>query len=505
MPKSKITHPFYPIIYVRGYVMTQNEIDATVSTPYMGFNLGATKVRQDWQGKVIRHIFESPLVRLMKDYKYRDIYAEGKEMQGSIPAESIIIHRYYEQGDSDLGTGKAPSINEAAEELDKLILKVRNQVCGHDKEAKEAFKVYLVAHSMGGLVCRCFLQNPSVGTQESKELVDKVFTYATPHNGIEMAGINVPLFLGIWDMNNFNRRKMVEYLGLPSDSERVDTLNKKFDTKRFFCLVGTNHRDYQVAAGMSRRLAGEMSDGLVRIENATVYSAPRAFVYRSHSGPFGIVNSEEGYQNLVLFLFGNFKMLGTLYMEKPPLPPSVKRVVKRKKQKEPKKGKVRASYYIEATVAPRGAMTCKLSERRQETFSAVFRDYDELVKLDSPRFPVLFSVFLDTRHNPKGSRSLVFSVDLAVSATGYEIDGFLFDKHIPGEYLFRNTLTIRATSSDTGWDIRYSFMDDNWGESTRDVVKQDDKGLYIPLTSPKGFKGKLRLEAETWNRKRDNS
>ena len=97
MPKPKITHPFYPIIYVRGYAMTQAEIDATVSTPYMGFNLGATKIRQDWQGKVIRHIFESPLVRLMKDYQYRDIYAEGKEMQGVIPARSIIIHRYYEQ------------------------------------------------------------------------------------------------------------------------------------------------------------------------------------------------------------------------------------------------------------------------------------------------------------------------------------------------------------------------------------------------------------------------
>lgn len=33
----------YPIIYVRGYAMTQSEIEATVATPYMGFNLGATK------------------------------------------------------------------------------------------------------------------------------------------------------------------------------------------------------------------------------------------------------------------------------------------------------------------------------------------------------------------------------------------------------------------------------------------------------------------------------
>jgi hypothetical protein len=124
MPKPKIKHPFYPIIYVRGYAMTKAEIEATVSTPYMGFNLGATKVRQDWRRKVIRHIFESPLVRLMKKYDYRDIYAEGKEMQGSIPAKSIIIHRYYEQADTDLGTGHVPSVIEAAEELHDLIIKV---------------------------------------------------------------------------------------------------------------------------------------------------------------------------------------------------------------------------------------------------------------------------------------------------------------------------------------------------------------------------------------------
>ncbi|MDH3328052.1 MAG: hypothetical protein OEM01_02345 [Desulfobulbaceae bacterium] len=67
------------------------------------------------------------------------------------------------------------------------------------------------------------------------------------------------------------------------------------------------------------------------------------------------------------------------------------------------------------------------------------------------------------------------------------------------EYLFRNTVNIRATQSDTGWDIRYSFMEDNWGESAREEIKQDDKGFYIPLTSPKGFKGKLRLKAESWN------
>ncbi len=38
------------------------------------------------------------------------------------------------------------------------------------------------------------------------------------------------------------------------------------------------------------------------------YSHTRpAFVHRAHSGPFGLVNSEEGYQNLVRFLFGDIR------------------------------------------------------------------------------------------------------------------------------------------------------------------------------------------------------
>lgn len=37
--------PCFPIIHVRGYAMTPNEIAATVAMPCMGFNLGATNAR----------------------------------------------------------------------------------------------------------------------------------------------------------------------------------------------------------------------------------------------------------------------------------------------------------------------------------------------------------------------------------------------------------------------------------------------------------------------------
>jgi hypothetical protein len=488
-----VTPPYHPIIYVRGYAMTAGEVAATVATPYMGFNLGSTKVRQNWQGGVVRHVFESPLVRLMKDYDYRDIYMDGVEQPGTLPARSVVIYRYYEEGDPDLGSGKVPSIEDAAAGLRDLVLKVRDQVCGDDADARKAFRVYLVGHSMGGLVCRSFLQK--IATAAERKMIDKVFTYASPHNGIEMAGINVPGFFGIWDLSNFNRKRMAGYFGLQGSPKRVDTLDGTFDPERFFCLIGTNHKDYDAGGGFSRRLAGEMSDGLVKIENAAVSGAPRAFVYRSHSGPYGIVNSEEGYQNLVRFLFGDTRIDGLVEVEALPLPPSV--------QKAKDEGKkIKASYYFESTVSPRGSFTFKLTERRVETFSAVLRGFDEMMQPrggDAPRWPVLFSTFLDRKKITVG-QTIVFSVDLAVSTTGYEIDGFLFlDRHVPGEYLFRNTVTVRATPRDDGWSIRYNMTDDRWSEQTGTAAKEDDDGWYIPLTSAKGFEGKLRLAPRAWN------
>ena len=68
---------FHPIIYVRGYAMTQNEIEDTVADPYMGFNIGSCKVRQLWDGTVKKYFFESPLVRLLKQYGYDDVYEDG--------------------------------------------------------------------------------------------------------------------------------------------------------------------------------------------------------------------------------------------------------------------------------------------------------------------------------------------------------------------------------------------------------------------------------------------
>jgi hypothetical protein len=508
---SKIQRPFFPIIYVRGYAMTQDEIVQTTSTPFMGFEAGSTKIRQSQDGSIVKFVFESPLIRLMKDYGYLDNYAAGTERRDTLPARTIAIHRYYDPADPAFGNGKTPSIVDAAAALGRKIVELRDRICGASETAKKDFRVYLVAHSMGGLICRCLLQNQDVASAEVRAMVDRVFTYATPHNGIEMGGINVPNFLSMNDMNNFNRANMAKYLKVPKD--KVNSLaGSNFPEERFFCLVGTNSRDYAVAHGLSSFAVGPMSDGLVRIENAYVERSPRAFVNRSHSGHFGIVNSEEGYQNLVRFQFGDNCATGRMDIKALPFPPEIENARKRGKG-------IRSSYYIEATVAPRGAYTYDLTSRTQAHASAVRREYSELFDKDGnlgkdARSPILFSVFLDTSRIEVG-KDVAFSIDVAVSNAGYEVDGALFLKsHIPGEYLFRNTLVLFARRDAAGeWQLRYVWSDDEWATATKSksdaeltqlggraigIEQESPSRFAIPLESSKGFRAELCISMSTW-------
>jgi triacylglycerol esterase/lipase EstA (alpha/beta hydrolase family) len=166
-------HPFHPIIYVRGFAATQGEIEETVADPYMGFNIGSTKARVAWTGDVRRFYFESPLVRLMSDHDYEDVFVDGDDLVAAdraehpIPYRCIVIYRYYDEASRDFGDDKVtPPIEHFARGLDKLVLRLRDKVCANqdNKIAPADFKVHLVAHSMGGLVCRAFLQNSKLGS-----------------------------------------------------------------------------------------------------------------------------------------------------------------------------------------------------------------------------------------------------------------------------------------------------------------------------------------------------
>jgi hypothetical protein len=535
----------HPIIYVRGYAMTQSEIEDTVADPYMGFNIGSCKVRQLWNGQIKKYFFESPLVRLLKQYGYDDVYEEGSDRVAEAPPvpepgvsrtpvayRSIVIYRYYEPSSEDLGTKQKPDMKRFATGLGQLILDLRNRIYPDGantvitaeekmlgKLPYDQFRVYLVAHSMGGLVCRAFLQNSAFGDDKARKLVDKVFTYATPHNGIEVGVLgNVPSWFSLYGMNTFNRDEIARLLGLSKqqrDGDNVDIVTN-FDADRIFNLVGTNPGDYKAAAGLSSFAVGEASDGLVRIKNATTrgregkefVQSPQAFVNRSHSGYFGIVNSEEGYQNLVRFLFGDVRADGFLEIDELSLPPAV--------QKEYDAGKkVRASYLFEISVSIRGKQW-QLHRRTMAENSAIFRKFDELfTKWDSKKkvwmpdrsaSPMLFNVFLDMGQSQTG-KTLAFAADLCVRVPDYEVDGVLFFKnHFEGGYLFRDMVIIEATppAKEKGaWKIEYRFasQQDQVGDAT--IVASDGQVLtfVIPVEQPTapGIKARLRIETRFWN------
>jgi len=521
----KIQPPFYPIIYIRGYAATMSEIEETVATPYMGFNSGSTKIRQDYEGDIVRFIFESPLIRLMKDEKYEDTYLDGELVPEDkrAPAKSIWIFRYYEPVSEDLGEGERRDIPNFAADLRNFIINtVRPRVCGNDEELINNFKVYLVAHSMGGLIARCYLQNicpngieenESDYTNEDLELpgdplVDKVFTYGTPHNGIDFKGINVPDLgtLDRWHVRNFNRDVIREYLDLPEDTDHVNSLDGHFPPNRFFSFVGTNYRDYKAFFGLSRKATGEMSDGLVMIKNATVQNSPRAFAHRSHSGHYGLVNSEEGYQNLRRFLFGQTQVDAFLEVDELTLPRKVQEAKDEHK-------KIRASYYIETTAQVRNA-TYFLHERKVNQASAIHAKYDDMIKEGKQVY--LFSGYLTkaARSKKVKDRALAFAIWLGIQVPLYEIDNkFWFDGYYEGGYIFNDTLFFHVYPEKR--KVAYGLASKQGPGNTKSTrssdleLREDGKNvrLRVPIGFTEGiqhpprpgFRGTLILEVQPWN------
>ncbi|MGI5350656.1 esterase/lipase family protein [Streptomyces sp. CA-250714] len=331
-----------PIIYVRGYAGPTAGIDAAVDDPFYGFNHGATHVRVGGDGDPHFYQFEGPLLRLMGDEDYR-LLVQGDQHRylldaadAELPQASLWVYRFYDQAATTFlppphenlfervfskihqrVTADGFNIETAAAGLYDLIALVRQKT--------GAPKVHLVAHSMGGLVVRCMMQKICFQPEDdgrsrvpAKDLVAKFFTYGTPHGGIDFqldALDWAQQAFGPAGSDIFAPEKMYGYLEpgaafgdeppRGSDFDPQAMPEEAFPPKDVFCLVGTNPKDY----GLARLTVGPKSDGLVRIDHAYVRRAHRAYVYRSHSGPYGEVNSEEGYQNLRRFLFGRWQVL----------------------------------------------------------------------------------------------------------------------------------------------------------------------------------------------------
>jgi hypothetical protein len=313
----------YPIIYVRGFAGGTSGIDTATDDPFYGFNDGATHVRVNGDGNPQFYQFEGPLVRLMEDEDYR-VPVHGNQHAylnqsagGSQPRTSVWIYRFYDPDADTFGAAAVPyDLPAAARNLLAFVQLVLAKTDFTDPDGNPGDKkVWLVAHSMGGLICRSMIQKmcPDNGIAPG-DLVDRLFTYATPHNGIDFGifGLNIGVpQIAPFDAQIFNRKVMYQYLtpaaGLRQAPDMPDGWDAHvitgLDPSRVFCLIGTNAADY----GAVSKAVGPKSDGLVQIDNAYVRGANRTFVHRSHSGRYGEVNSEEGYQNLRRFLFGTRK------------------------------------------------------------------------------------------------------------------------------------------------------------------------------------------------------
>jgi hypothetical protein len=331
-----------------------------------------------------------------------------------------------------------------------------------------------------------------------------------------------------------------------------------------FCLVGTAASDYPAAGGFSRRLVGQLSDGLVEIDNAVVHGPPpnqsqapgdtvlaaRAYVRRAHSGPYGMVNSEEGFGNLSRFLFGDLRVDGDLLVRRIELPPQLEEI-RREAQRNNGDAGIRASYSFESALRVRGERWV-MTERLARDGSAIFRRYDELfpdkrlgpelgeapqMKLERERHRrvELFSIFLDTRlRTLDGDPDIVegkelrgtlgFALRLRVAVPDYEVEGSFWRRnHYEGSSLFDQDLVFLAFEDAAipgGWGLA-------WGPNAADASNRrlkiiadtidaepvgvdgggfrrdlpDAVEFWIPAveSGPPAFGAWLRLTARKWN------
>ena len=328
----------WPIVYILGYAGSTAGINAQVDDPFYGFNHGSTHIRVAGDGAPAFYQFEGPLVRLIGDEKYL-VYVRGNQEQLlddptiKLDPASLWIYRFYDQAAT---TFQAQPHQNLAE---RLLTFGRQKVTSDGFNIEDAAvglydfvqkilartgapKVYLVAHSMGGLIARCMIQKKcrQDGRVAARDIVARFFTYGTPHGGIRSAGGVAQWIEATFSpagSNIFAPELMQGYLDPGKnfgevcdpgwDPQVMD--DAVFPLNDIFCLIGTDPADYGLGP---RTVMGPQTDGLVHIANAYVRGSQRAYVHKSHSGSYGEVNSEEGYQNLRRFLFGRWAVEAAL-------------------------------------------------------------------------------------------------------------------------------------------------------------------------------------------------
>jgi hypothetical protein len=508
---------YCPIIYVRGYAGLQGEVEQAVDDPFCGFNTGSTHVRQDDAGDPEFYVFESPLIRLISDHGYAEMFNGFRQELTDYckdPLKTIWIHRYYDQTSRSFAAAATrASIPEAATELKKLIDSAREQIaawCERQNKPKidPPAKFWLIAHSMGGLICRSLMQKiyPDAGL-DPKDYIDKLFTFGTPHGGIHFAfpggGLAEKLrdLVGAFGSDVFGVGQMYQYL-TPAAKVKAN-LDPQFDPtvippevfppQRIFCVVGTDSRDFDVAAGASRTAVGPQSDGLVQIEQASVTGSNRAYVHRSHSGRYGLVNSEEGYQNLQRFLFGDVKVravLCNLKLNYGTLDASLER-----------------TYFVETRVAVRN-VPVSMHERSLDHLCALAFNRDQFENQMKKGGVPLFTTFLISGNALGGTMRYMLRV--AVHQQDFKQGFASLIRHIDRLPLWSDYLVVEISmkqgGGQAGYKVSANWVSEGQNAPLREVGperKDDGQTIYaIPVLASAqqvlGPDAAIRLETSTW-------
>lgn len=500
----KIEPPHYPIVYVRGYAMTENEREETFHDTYYGFAATSVEKRQAPPPDYLRvDMFEGQLIRFMKmgQFAYFDATNRGLEDCEDNPSRSLWVCRFY---DEDVLKENLRDIEEHAKDLRKIVcetIPARLKACGVDLgPALRDYKVTLVAHSMGGLVCRTLIQNVLPAHHEKpKDWIHRLVTLGTPHKGIELG--HIPDFMERFIMRAFNpfnanifeEKRMRKYLKLPAGCEPhslgSETGPMSFPVKRCFCLVGSDFKSY----GAVQHATGSFSDGLVKQDRAYIVAGKpdakgkygqeqKAFwanIHRAHSGRRGIVNSYESFENIHRFLFGNIK--AEIFFENIAVA-------------TPKLPKHKYYYDVEFSLAIRG-MPVFLHQRQQDPCENAIRyardDFETKTIL-------LHTVFMNStlkvaEKEPYSHFQLQFRVrERAIK------DGFLWDREYPEKSIYAEDIEVRVGDFDAdlpGAEVQFRWLSEggDWNNAV-----ETDNGFHIPLRRAGALSGNFLIRASEW-------
>ena len=330
----------HPIIYVRGYAMTARRDRRDHRRSVLRLQPRVDGLPRDPRSKTRpprKFIFESPLVRLRVRLRLpgrlrrrRATSCDDGLDRARSRVRSIVIYRYYDSASTLLGDGEdAGHRGRSRSGLSDLILqRARARLRATPRTRSTPRRLPLLSRRpLDGRarVPRVPAERERSARTRRARCVDKFFTYATPHNGIDVgrhqrAGVAD----GSSDIDNFNRERMAEYLDLEhrlreDGAGRLDPGGGVSVRAR----VLPGRHEPQRLRGRGRACRGRSSGTAatgwcasrtrsvcgVKANGAALRAVRRQrIVYRAHSGFFGIVNSEEAYQNLMRFLFGDVRV-----------------------------------------------------------------------------------------------------------------------------------------------------------------------------------------------------